>query len=1213
MLVEIVRRDELLARVLDDHGDDASRLSAMRELALITDETTAGAFARALTDSSPKVQRAAARRLRDDLACARLAADAPKLTDSLGQALVGPNEAVGRAAGVVLRLSTLSNARELLTQQLNEGPPAVKIRIASAQSRVAADDEITLRLASTMTDPDPSVRQAAHDALRGQMRPTLAEAALSAATRVSPERASLALRSLAEADVETATTIANHLSSPDPQMRVVAARALRPLEYEVVTRALREALSDINVDVRIAALESLSHRSGPEVLEALDWALGDSSSAVRELALRALTTTAADEATAILCRRIGHPDREIRSTVVESLGRRLKASAALEKQGAVTRALAAATADVDPGIRETAVRALAAVPNPIAVQALRSTLRDDIASIREQAALGLEPSNGGEAVIRDLILAVDDPTPGVRTAALWSLSTSRELPVVQARARHSTLDSDLRVRLNAVALLSPSDAESLRELVRVVTGDDHRDVRLVGVERLVTTQDTRAVPVLRALLQSPDPAIVRCAVEGLARRSPLSEATRLLLRAAERDSTNRQVIASALRQSPRPDVNGCLVESLSTSDRDLRLMALTVLAERRARDIEPLLGTLSSDPDARIRSLTRLMPQILRGGYRLRQTPEGLELVPETPTAGLDESRDRILGHQDEPTPDLEAVEEVDAEAMEEFPKQAAEDEDTGAFEERPNVQPYSAYPLLKAPDVVPARVAFDVTIGLTQYYDSSTAVTGLVTLQTEKPEFEFEVELVVDSASLKVEGELIKTLNVTGEDKYPSHTVKVTAVTDPKLSRERTLRLLIRREGMIIGMAKRTLIVVDSPDQVDGTPKPAPPGKQMLDLDPLLKEAPPELVVGIYKSDESADVYVWDVYPLGAKVRLEESERRSAIDATAKDFAGYMKNQMTSGAFRGKQAFLELAGYGDLIQRLMPTGVRTALRDLVAGRSEAPSVLFLTEEPFVPWELAVLRDPPLTSTYAGKARFLGAHLAMSRWPSDDADPPPAPAPRLGIKQAGVLTAKYDGVANWPKLEAAEAEAAEFLKDNPTTLTIEPRLSDVEACLEGTPPLDLLHVALHGQFDPTHGEDGLVLLEPDGDSVKVAYLTALAVRGLRENSATTPFVFLNACQVGAADKVLGSFAGFAAAVLRTKACGVVAPLWNIDDKVAAKLSARFYKATLGKDALPVAEVLRAFRAEFTLEGVQKDPEGVTPTFVAYQFFGHPRFTLQGPS
>jgi len=83
-------------------------------------------------------------------------------------------------------------------------------------------------------------------------------------------------------------------------------------------------------------------------------------------------------------------------------------------------------------------------------------------------------------------------------------------------------------------------------------------------------------------------------------------------------------------------------------------------------------------------------------------------------------------------------------------------------------------------------------------------------------------------------------------------------------------------------------------------------------------------------------------------------------------------------------------------------------------------------------------------------------------------------------------------------------------------------------------------------------------------------------------------------------------------VLRTGACGVVAPLWNIDDTVAAKLSGRFYDAAFAPDAVPVAEVLRRIRTEYTLAAVQADPAGITPTYVAYQFFGHPRFVLQRP-
>ena len=272
----------------------------------------------------------------------------------------------------------------------------------------------------------------------------------------------------------------------------------------------------------------------------------------------------------------------------------------------------------------------------------------------------------------------------------------------------------------------------------------------------------------------------------------------------------------------------------------------------------------------------------------------------------------------------------------------------------------------------------------------------------------------------------------------------------------------------------------------------------------------------------------------------------------------------MAADSFRGPPGYRELVGYGDLIQKNIPTSVRAALRKVVAGRDDAPAVLFLTEEASVPWELAVLRNPPLETKYAGSAPFLGAHLSISRWPSDDADPAPAPAPRLGVSRQAVVTAEYDGVKNWKRLPAAEAEAKEFAETYKPATPIPPRRADVEACLEGRTPVDLLHVALHGQADPTTQEDGLVLLEPDGDGWKAAFLTSFGVRGLAENQSTTPFVFLNACQVGAGDMLMGSFSGFAAAVLRTRASGVVAPLWNIDDTVAAKLSARFYKAAYGK-------------------------------------------------
>ena len=52
--------------------------------------------------------------------------------------------------------------------------------------------------------------------------------------------------------------------------------------------------------------------------------------------------------------------------------------------------------------------------------------------------------------------------------------------------------------------------------------------------------------------------------------------------------------------------------------------------------------------------------------------------------------------------------------------------------------------------------------------------------------------------------------------------------------------------------------------------------------------------------------------------------------------------------------------------------------------------------------------------------------------------------------------------------------------------------------------------------------------------------------------------FLNACQVGAGQALLGDYAGMAEAFLYAGACAIVAPLWSIDDKIAHEIALRFY-------------------------------------------------------
>ena len=97
-----------------------------------------------------------------------------------------------------------------------------------------------------------------------------------------------------------------------------------------------------------------------------------------------------------------------------------------------------------------------------------------------------------------------------------------------------------------------------------------------------------------------------------------------------------------------------------------------------------------------------------------------------------------------------------------------------------------------------------------------------------------------------------------------------------------------------------------------------------------------------------------------------------------------------------------------------------------------------------------------------------------------------------------------------------------------------------------------MHVALHGQYDGQGDQEGIVLLakSPAGGATAQFLTPAELENGELDHG---PFVFLNACQVGTDERVLGDYGGFASTLLRIGAVGVVAPLWNVKDDVAARV------------------------------------------------------------
>jgi CHAT domain-containing protein len=282
-----------------------------------------------------------------------------------------------------------------------------------------------------------------------------------------------------------------------------------------------------------------------------------------------------------------------------------------------------------------------------------------------------------------------------------------------------------------------------------------------------------------------------------------------------------------------------------------------------------------------------------------------------------------------------------------------------------------------------------------------------------------------------------------------------------------------------------------------------------------------------------------------------------------------------------------------------MPDLVWKAIRAVAKKRGTPPTILIVSQDPYVPWELAKV-DPPLIEG-SKLPPFLAAQARVGRWVQapDGGEGPPRPSPnpprRKDVALVGVVFGDYDKTS-WEDLEHARDEAKELVKRygaQEIAATNEAMFN----LLDGVPAAELLHFAVHGRYNPENPgqESGIILT--DGESLHDNEIGST-------NLPSTPVVFLNACQVGAGQQHLGVYSGVAAAFVRAGASAVIAPLWKIDDEIAMQIAFDFYAAAAKGE--PLSEILRKAREPFI-----KNFETKSATWMAYQLFGHPSFVIGG--
>jgi HEAT repeat protein len=118
---------------------------------------------------------------------------------------------------------------------------------------------------------------------------------------------------------EIAAFVAEALSGPDPQGRLMALHQLRALAGRSVSAELQQALVDPDVEVRVAALEELAldrlewaDDDDTELLNALSIAMNDPAPDVRIVALRLASESGTESGLALEQRGLGDADDEVR-------------------------------------------------------------------------------------------------------------------------------------------------------------------------------------------------------------------------------------------------------------------------------------------------------------------------------------------------------------------------------------------------------------------------------------------------------------------------------------------------------------------------------------------------------------------------------------------------------------------------------------------------------------------------------------------------------------------------------------------------------------------------------------------------------------------------------------------------------------------------------------------------------------------------------------
>jgi hypothetical protein len=372
---------------------------------------------------------------------------------------------------------------------------------------------------------------------------------------------------------------------------------------------------------------------------------------------------------------------------------------------------------------------------------------------------------------------------------------------------------------------------------------------------------------------------------------------------------------------------------------------------------------------------------------------------------------------------------------------------------------------------------------------------------------------------------------------------------------------------------------------------------------------------IGLFASPRTDDRLVLRIYEMrnGGQTRLKfiADSRALALNVDAEsedlgDIKRFVEDQhkaleraipRTAAEYGKVEGRLRAAG-NDLWTRVVPEAVR---RELWDKRERIDAIQVISEEPFIPWEIAVMSE--VGEAMANDALFL-SELGLTRWVTRV--PWPGPHLKLGSGTVFYIAPDYCDEAYKLSGTAAEVKLLESLFTGKVE-RVTARSEDVLRVLRAPPRApDVFHFICHGETSSDATWNAELLLEGDvneGEPYEPETLAATQVRTqakLRGEHGPGPIVFLNACRVGRRGRGLSGVGGFADAFLRPTsergASVFIGPMWNVNDEIAVRFASKFYEQLLKSD-IPLVQAVKSARAAAK---ALKDP-----TWLAYSVYGDP--------